>query len=442
MFLGSFKKFKYLTSKKFSKTKKNEINEYRSLITFLNKKLQTSENELVRYINKFLMNEEKWKIINAFIKKINSTVSLNPIFELITNDVAQLIKIDSIALVLYDPKEKKLVVSSHHKNVNNPRNFEYLNEFIEAKNSGIKAKFNKKNSFTKKELLGFLKENIKTNFHIELLKTQEDFLGVLFLHRENSPLTSEEINIIEIIAENTAMAMQKATLYSKLKESDKYKREFIASMSHEFKTPLNAIIGFSEMLKLNANLDSVYKKYVDNILLSSQHLLKLMEDVIDITKAESGKIELMYEKFNTKHTIQEALGVLGNMINAKEHTVRTNLVDISISADLKRFRQLIYNLVTNAIKFTNKNGLITIITYIEDECFYFEIEDTGEGISEKDSPKIFQFFSQANSNYLKRKEGSGIGLALCKKIVEAHGGKIGFTTKEKIGSKFWFSLPV
>ena len=117
-------------------------------------------------------------------------------------------------------------------------------------------------------------------------------------------------------------------------------------------------------------------------------------------------------------------------------------MDVEIYADLRRFKQLIYNLISNAVKFNKLNGKITIVSYMNDANeFVFEIKDTGDGIRKKDYDTIFSFFSQVNRSVLKRQQGSGIGLALCKKIVEAHGGVIGFKSRLNCGSTFWFTIP-
>ncbi|HPT42135.1 MAG TPA: HAMP domain-containing sensor histidine kinase, partial [Candidatus Gastranaerophilaceae bacterium] len=125
----------------------------------------------------------------------------------------------------------------------------------------------------------------------------------------------------------------------------------------------------------------------------------------------------------------------------KDVELKYTLADVKICADIKRFRQLIYNLVSNAIKFNKKNGKVNVLTYTKDDFFFFEVSDTGDGISKNDYAKIFDFFSQVNRSQLKRQLGSGIGLALCKKITDAHRGQIDFESRIKKGSRFWFCIP-
>ena len=164
-------------------------------------------------------------------------------------------------------------------------------------------------------------------------------------------------------------------------------------------------------------------------------MLELIQDLLDLTRSQYKPLELNYETFNAKDIIIE---ILNSYPNAE---FKYTLLDINIEADLKRFKQLIYNLTSNAVKFNNINRNIKIITYI-DNGFNFEITDSGDGIDESNYNVIFEFFAQANQDVVKRQMGSGIGLALCKSIVEAHHGSIGVESKKGIGSTFKFCLPL
>ena len=210
-------------------------------------------------------------------------------------------------------------------------------------------------------------------------------------------------------------------------------RLMLAKISHEFKTPLNSIIGFSNLLRNYISEDKAFK-FLDNISISSNHMLDLIQDLIDITKAQYMPMELNYSLFNTKQVIEDIIHSYPNI------NFRYTLVNIEIEADIKRFRQLIYNLTSNAVKFNKPGSDIQIITYF-DNGFNFEITDFGEGIDESNYEIIFDFFAQANQDIFKRQMGSGIGLALCKSIVEAHSGKISVFSKKGEGSTFCFRIP-
>ncbi len=246
-------------------------------------------------------------------------------------------------------------------------------------------------------------------------------------------------------------ALSKEELLEKLKLSEEAKIKYVnkyleqeekwnilrlllAKISHEFKTPLNSIIGFSDLL-LSRLDDEKELEFVNNISISSRHMLDLIQDLLDLTRSQYKPLELNYECFSAKDVILDIIHSYPN--GCFDYT----LLDIDIEADIKRFRQLIYNLTSNAVKFNTPNGRIKIITYIEDG-FNFEITDSGEGIDESNCSIIFEFFAQANQDIVKRQMGSGIGLALCKSIVQAHNGTISVESKLGFGSTFKFCLPL
>ena len=232
--------------------------------------------------------------------------------------------------------------------------------------------------------------------------------------------------MLQIITDFLSARLEIMLLRVDLENHDKQKIQFLASISHEYKTPLNSIIGFSDILKDRLD-DTDEFKYIDNISKSAKFLLSLIQDILDMSRAEISKLELHKETFRTKEIIEDISYSFDEIVKSKNLHFSYTVVDVEINADLRRFKQLIYNLISNAVKFNKLNGKITIVSYLdENNDFVFEIKDTGDGIRKKDYDTIFSFFSQVNRSVLKRQQGSGIGLALCKKIVEAHGGEIGF----------------
>ena len=234
----------------------------------------------------------------------------------------------------------------------------------------------------------------------------------------------------------------------KLEAANKAKSEFLANMSHELRTPLNAIIGFSEVLrdKLCGDLNEEQMDFVMDIHSSGNHLLQMINDILDLSKVESGKLELKYEEFEIGKAVNAVLITLKGLANKKSLAIETilhNPVD-RLFADPVKFKQILYNLLSNAIKFTPENGKITVHTTSlrkEKDCIEVKVTDTGIGIAPEDYPKIFVEFSQADSSHSRKYEGTGLGLALTKKLVEMHGGKIGFESKVGVGSTFYFTLP-
>ena len=277
---------------------------------------------------------------------------------------------------------------------------------------------------------------------IEPVIYRGNLLGYLGLIGKKEDFNKSNSVAVGIVMENVNSRLEIISLLEEAEKSDRERVEFLASISHEFKTPLNSIIGFSDVLK-QKNESPVNFKYIENISKSSEFLLELIQDVLDLAKAQNRLMELKYETFRPKQVISDIIWGFEQDREEKNIEISYTLSDVEIAADLKRFKQLIYNLISNAVKFNKQDGKIMIVTYIdENKEFVFEIKDTGDGISKKDYAKIFNFFSQVNRSQLKRQQGSGLGLALCKTIAKAHGGDIYFKSRLNTGSTFWFALPM
>lgn len=427
----------------FLKNFKNENHKDNSyLINLLNEKISNNQQQLTKYINKFLQNEEKWKLINYLIKNINSTLEIEDLLKLICSQVVKLVGSDICSLYVYDTESQTLKVK-YIDTQNNVYELDYMKAFIQEKNIFVDKFINTSLEICSSSIKNYLNENLNPNYHITPIINDSNLFGIIFLYKESEPLSSEEVNILQIVAENIIMAIKNAELYEKVKQSNKNKVEFIATLSHEFKTPLNTIIGFAEILKSDDNLNKQQIiKYSDNILNCSTHLLKLIEDIQDVSIAESGNINLYHEKFNPKTLTIDCISQMENSIKKKNLQLITNLVDTTINADIKRFRQVIYNLFSNAIKFSNANGKIKIISYLAENNFYFEITNRGKLIDPTEKNRMFELFYQNNPSTKNNYEGAGIGLALCKKIIDLHEGEIDYTSSPEDGTTFWFSLPL
>ncbi|MDD2679484.1 MAG: ATP-binding protein [Candidatus Omnitrophica bacterium] len=235
--------------------------------------------------------------------------------------------------------------------------------------------------------------------------------------------------------------------------ANRAKSDFLANMSHELRTPLNAIIGFAEVMQDQyfGPLNEKQKKYVDNINTSGRHLLSLINDILDLSKVEAGKMELEPENLSLKKDILEPSLILLQE-KAHKHNVSLSLevapeADINLAADPKKLKQIIFNLLTNAVKFTPDGGSVEISAKRSQgaaagDFIEISVKDSGIGIKPEDLSKLFQTFSQIESTYTKTVEGTGLGLALTKKLVELHGGKIWVESEFGKGSKFIFSIPV
>jgi PAS domain S-box-containing protein len=233
----------------------------------------------------------------------------------------------------------------------------------------------------------------------------------------------------------------------RLEYASKAKSEFLASMSHELRTPLNAILGFSELMKLEiaGKLNEKQEHYIDNIISSGKFLLNLINDILDLSKIEAGKIELVIERISLPITLDENISLI------KERAAR-RMVNINkelspeiefIEVDKQRFKQVLFNLLDNAIKFSKPQGdIVTITTKRAGDNVEISVTDGGIGIKPENIGKLFQRFQQINPEISGKYGGTGLGLAICKQIVELHEGRIWADSKYGEGTKFTFSLPL
>ena len=230
-----------------------------------------------------------------------------------------------------------------------------------------------------------------------------------------------------------------------LEQSSRYKSEFLANMSHELRTPLNAIMGFSEiLLDLTMNLTAGERtEFLRNIHSSGQHLLGLINDILDLAKIEAGKMDLHPEEMPVMEALQEITAILDPMARQQGLQLRTvGAADAGvIKADRSKFKQVLYNLLSNAVKFTPAPGTITVSVKDSSEQLTVSVEDTGIGMKAEDLPKLFREFEQIDGSYTRRYQGTGLGLALCRRFVEMHGGRIWAESQFGKGSIFTFTIP-
>ncbi len=230
-----------------------------------------------------------------------------------------------------------------------------------------------------------------------------------------------------------------------LEQSSRYKSEFLANMSHELRTPLNAIMGFSEiLLDVTMNLTAGERtEFLRNIHSSGQHLLGLINDILDLAKIEAGKMDLHAEDMPVAEALQEVTAILDPM--ARQQGLQLRTVGASeagvIKADRSKFKQVLYNLLSNAVKFTPAPGSITVTVRDSPEQLTVSVADTGIGMKPEDLPKLFREFEQIDGSYTRRYQGTGLGLALCRRFVEMHGGRIWAESQFGKGSTFTFTIP-
>jgi len=231
----------------------------------------------------------------------------------------------------------------------------------------------------------------------------------------------------------------------KLQESDRLKSVFLANMSHELRTPLNTIIGFTGMILMGiaGDLNAEQKKQLTMVKNSGHHLLSLINDILDISKIESGKTEIFPDEFYINDVIQEVIDMIAPLVNNKEIELSKDIPKKTlIFSDRKRVKQILMNLVSNAIKFTEKGNVKIKTRILKNGHFEVCVIDTGIGIKKKNISKLFGFFQQVDMSSTKKYEGTGLGLYLSKKLVTLLGGNITVKSKYGKGSKFTVNLPI
>jgi signal transduction histidine kinase len=230
-----------------------------------------------------------------------------------------------------------------------------------------------------------------------------------------------------------------------LEVASQHKSEFLANMSHELRTPLNAIIGFSEVLtdRMFGDLNEKQEEYLKDIYSSGTHLLSLINDILDLSKIEAGRMELELTDFHLPTALDSALTLVRERAGRRGIALHLSVDERlgQMRADERKVRQVVLNLLSNAIKFTPEGGRIEVRAAPKDGLVEVSVSDTGVGIAPEDQEAVFEEFRQVGTAD-KKVEGTGLGLTLCRKFVELHGGKIWVTSQVGVGSTFTFTIPV
>ncbi len=230
----------------------------------------------------------------------------------------------------------------------------------------------------------------------------------------------------------------------KILEADKVKNEFLANISHELRTPLNSILGFSDILGANlyGELNRKQAEYVNDIKISATHLLGMINEVLDMSKIEARAMKIVKSSFWISRAVDEVCNIVAPLASKKQITITKNMTeDFEVFADYQKIQQILYNLVSNAIKFTPEEGQVDITAAYGTDNFKLVVHDTGIGIDEKYHGKIFAKFVQLDSAYTKKESSTGLGLTITKELVELHGGKISLISEVNNGSTFIVEIP-
>jgi signal transduction histidine kinase len=279
-------------------------------------------------------------------------------------------------------------------------------------------------------------------------------IGVIAMWRDEvRPFSEHDQRLVSTFADQAVVAIENARLFEQLQAkteqldlASRHKSEFLANMSHELRTPLNAIIGFSEVLveQMFGDLNAKQMEYLQDIHSSGQHLLTLINDVLDLSKIEAGRMELELGEVDLAELLEHTLALV------RERAARNGLhlvLDLPADlptwvADARKVKQVLLNLLSNAVKFTPAGGHVTLSARVLDAGqVEIGVTDTGVGIAPTEQAAVFEAFRQASGHYLRKSEGTGLGLALAQRFVELHSGQLQLRSAPGQGSTFTFTLP-
>jgi signal transduction histidine kinase len=292
----------------------------------------------------------------------------------------------------------------------------------------------------------------RTMLGVPMLREGEP-IGVLAIWRDEvRPFSERDAQLVTSFADQAVIAIENVRLFREIQDksrqleiANQHKSEFLANMSHELRTPLNAIIGFSEVLleRMFGELNEKQDDYLKDIHSSGKHLLSLINDILDLSKIEAGRMELDVETFDVPAALDNALTVVRE--RAQRHGIALSLrVEPEVGtarADERKFKQILLNLLTNAVKFTPDGGKVDVHVELVDGVLQVAVADSGIGIAPEDQAAVFEEFKQVGRHYTNKQEGTGLGLTLTKRFVELHGGSLTLQSQPGKGSTFTFTLP-
>ncbi|MFL3876564.1 sensor histidine kinase [Wolbachia endosymbiont of Trichogramma kaykai] len=413
---------------------------------------RNSNANLKDILENSIIKKHHYLLIEKHHTKYNSFDYMNQLVKLRAELLQSVSKVRNFSLILYDQNAR--VIFSNFNTQGHDCEQLLTNDEIDKLLSNQEIFYATGNTLTSTFPI-FHEDDIKPSFFLKIIQSYNDsyimvyslfsiliglllvivILIMLYLHFSNTQMLAKQ--------HKTNIELQRVK--EALEQENANKIKFFASVTHELRTPLNAIIGFAKLIK-NETLGSVdhseYKEYVDDIYNAGTHLLALINDVLDFSKAESSSLTVEKVKFNLNKIIDSCLKMLSPKLKETGISLKKEISDkqLLVIADPKRMKQVIINLLSNAIKFTPQGGLIRMIIKenIEKNLLTIEFHDNGIGIMQQDIYKVMSVFGQADSGY--RNEGTGIGLPLSKKLVELMGGTFNIQSEAKLGTTITLSF--
>ena len=436
----------------FSKLKesKEKLEEYSRT---LEHKVEARTRELARSV-------EELEALGEISQTVNTTLDLETVLTSIVRHAVQLSKADAGTIYEFDETEQVFV----------PRtNYGLSDEFIQAMRESKQRVGDKTvlGQSAEKRLpeqipdllnvpdypISYMKQtDFRALLAVPLLRKDRHIGGLVVRRKEAGEFTDSVVNLLQTFAAQSVIAIHNARLFHEIEDkgreieiANKHKSEFLANMSHELRTPLNAILGYTELI-----IDNIYgdvpekiREVLERVEKNGRHLLNLINDVLDLSKIEAGRLTLSLNEYSMQDIIQTVLTSVEALAADKNLDLNVKIRGAlnTGKGDAQRIAQVILNLLGNAIKFT-EHGKVEVEASISNESFLVSITDTGPGLSERDQKKIFEEFRQADASSTRVKGGTGLGLSISKKIVELHGGRIWVDSSLGKGSTFSFTLPI
>jgi signal transduction histidine kinase len=285
------------------------------------------------------------------------------------------------------------------------------------------------------------------------LVREDHLIGGLTVFRKTPGVFAADIvELLKTFATQSSLAIQNARLFREIAQTSRelevasqHKSEFLANMSHELRTPLNAVIGFSEVLgeRMFGDLNEKQAEYVKDIYASGTHLLSLINDILDLSKIEAGRMDLDLGAFDLPHLVDTAVLLIRERAGRRGIALHVEVDERlgEVRGDERKIKQVLLNLLSNAIKFTPDGGRIEVRTKAGNESVEISVSDTGVGIAPEDQEAVFEEFRQVGTAK-KKAEGTGLGLALARRFVGLHGGRIWVESQVGAGSTFTFTIPI
>ena len=419
----------------------------------LEQKVEVRTQELARSV-------EELKALGEVSQVVSSTLNLKTVLSSIVRHAVQLSKTDAGTIYEFDEAEQVFV----------PRiNYGVSAEFIEAlRESGLRVgdktvigQAAKKRTPEQVADLADVpdyplpyvqKAGYRALLALPLLRENRLIGGLIVRRKAAGEFPTPVVDLLQTFAAQSVLAIHNARLFHEIEEkgreleiANKHKSEFLANMSHELRTPLNAILGYTELIldRIYGDVPEKIQEVLERLGKNGRHLLSLINDVLDLSKIEAGRLTLSLDEYSMGEVVQTVFTSVEALAAEKELELKV-MVPLDLTTgqgDEQRIAQVLLNLLGNAIKFTEE-GEVRVEVTVSSETFLVSVSDTGPGLSEADQKRIFKEFHQADGSSTREKGGTGLGLSIAKRIVEMHGGRIWVESTIGKGSTFRFTLPV